>query len=245
MFLIDGDIIIYRVACAAEDESEKVVLGNLFSYVHGIIAQAHAAFEVELQDVTIYLSDSTENNFRNEFAVTAEYKAGRPDKPRHYAAVKQALIDKYEAIVTEGQEADDAIAIGATQNPGSVLCSIDKDFLQVAGTHYNWVKREITEVSEEDGLRLLYSQILTGDRVDNIQGIHGVGEVKARKILEPCDDEKDLFEREKCYFVAAVKAYQEKEGLKLTEARARVYEVARLVYLRRQPGEIWVDPYER
>ena len=73
----------------------------------------------------------------------------------------------------------------------TVICSIDKDLLQVPGLHYNWVhdrsERNDTNgkvsVSEDVGLRKLYQQVLTGDSTDAILGIRGVGPVTARKII--------------------------------------------------------------
>ena len=68
---------------------------------------------------------------------------------------------------------------------------------------------------------------MTGDAADNIKGIFKVGPVKADKILEGITEEKDLYE-------AVVKAYDgDKE---------RVLENARLLWLRREEGQMWQPP---
>ena len=72
--------------------------------------------------------------------------------------------------------------------------------------------------------------MLTGDRVDNIQGCVGIGEVKATKALEWCETEEDLYQ-------AVLTCYKGN-----TEA---VYENARLLFLRRYHDEWWVDPVTR
>lgn len=62
----------------------------------------------------------------------------------------------------------------------TVICTKDKDLDMISGLHYNWTKdKEPYEVSEQQALKAFYSQLLTGDRVDNIQGIKGIGNKKA------------------------------------------------------------------
>jgi len=73
----------------------------------------------------------------------------------------------------------------------------------------------------------LYSQILTGDRVDNIIGLHRVGPVTASKMLEEAETEEDMWE-------ICLKAYDGDYD--------RVVENARLLYLQRREEEIWQPP---
>jgi 5'-3' exonuclease len=88
-------------------------------------------------------------------------------------------------------EADDYL--GINQNESSIICSIDKDLLQVPGKHYNFVKKEFYEVDEETGFRNFYTQLLTGDTSDNIKGIAGIGPVKAKKALADSFTEQEMF----------------------------------------------------
>lgn len=249
MLLIDGDIIAYRVAWASNDETLEVALSNLQSFTAhciGLIAS-------ELEEYEIYLTGK--GNFRHEYAVTADYKGNRKatTKPVHLQDIRDALVEKWGAIITVDEEADDAIAIAATQiqavqtpmGVDVVMCSVDKDFFQIPGLHYNFVKGTTKLVGANEGMLLFYKQILTGDRVDNIIGLHGIGDVKAGKILAACDDCADNLEQEQCYFVACVKAYTEVDELNTSEAEARVIENARLLWLRREEGQIWQSPYTR
>ena len=64
------------------------------------------------------------------------------------------------------------------------IVSIDKDFDQVEGWHYNFVKKQQYYISKTQGLLNFYMQFLTGDRIDNIIGVKGIGAVKAKKLLE-------------------------------------------------------------
>jgi 5'-3' exonuclease len=77
--------------------------------------------------------------------------------------------------------------------PDAVIVSIDKDFKQVPGLLYNPTKDEWTEVSEEEGLLFFYTQLLTGDRVDNIQGVNKIGPKTAEKILEGASTKEEMW----------------------------------------------------
>ena len=107
---------------------------------------------------------------------------------------------------------------------------MDKDLDQVAGWHYNFVKKEAYYVTEAEGLLRLYMQILTGDAADNIIGLRGIGNIKARKMLEDATDETEMFQR-------CVEAYDGNED--------RVVENAHLLFLRRHEGQTWTTPLNR
>jgi DNA polymerase-1 len=149
-------------------------------------------------------------------------------KPKHLAAVRQHLVDHWGAVVYDGIEADDAIATDATTlGDEGVIVSLDKDLDQVAGWHYNFIKKEAYYITEAMGLFRFYMQILTGDTADNIIGLRGIGNVKAKKMLEDALDETEMFQR-------CVEAYDGNED--------RVVENAHLLFLRRHEGQIWKPP---
>jgi DNA polymerase I len=223
--LIDGDIQVYRAAYSTEgltheDAEEKV--DELLEYI--------------LQDTTfdgqpyeVFLTGS--GNFRYDIAKTEPYKGNRKDgtKPEFFYHIREYLVEHWDAVVSEGEEADDLIAIRATELGGhAVIASVDKDFLQVPCTHYNTRTREFKTVSEWEGLKFFYHQILTGDRSDNIPGLHRVGPKTAYKMLQECNTELDMFR-------VCVDAY---------EGPDRVLENARLLWLRRKEGQLWVAPTE-
>lgn len=185
----------------------------------------------DTDDYKVFLSDKLENNFR--FKIDPEYKANRKDarKPRWYKSIRQFLVDEFQAEYTTGQEADDALGIAQTANGpnrvgDSVICSIDKDLLQVLGNHYNITTREHQQVNYIDGLRNFYKQFLIGDRVDNIVGISGLGTVKAGRILDPLQDELSMFERVRLL-------YGDDE---------RLLKNGQLLWVRRHEGEVWQFP---
>lgn len=182
--LIDADIVAFRCAASAENEPEEIAVLRADKLMRDILY---------LTDCSTYVAYLTgKGNFRKE--IYPEYKANRKDKPKpiHLQAVREYLVANFDAHVTDGCEADDLLAIAHT-GENTVLCSIDKDLLQVPGKHYNFVKNEWIDVSELGGLRRFYEQLLKGDKTDNIPGIDGIGEKKAQRYLEGCITEQDMF----------------------------------------------------
>jgi 5'-3' exonuclease len=141
-------------------------------------------------DMVLYLSG--DHNFR--YDINPNYKANRKDavEPVYRQDAKSWLIINYGAILCDGIEADDALGIAQTED--TIICSIDKDLLQIPGRHYNWRKDEWTFVEPLDGLRTFYRQILTGDRTDNIFGLPRFGPVTAAKHIDHLEDEMDMFD---------------------------------------------------
>ena len=152
-------------------------------------------------------------------------------KPCGYKRVINKLHEDYEVIRMPTLEADDAIGIKATElNGDCTIVSIDKDLLMIPATHFNFVRKEWTEVSQEQGTYAFYKQLLTGDTADNIQGVPGIGPKKAEKAYEGCTTEKEL--------------YQKALGMYNGDADA-LLENARLLWLRRYEGEMWEPPVEQ
>ncbi len=221
--LIDGDIIGYRIGFSTEEESEKIVISRVATFVETMLWE-----DLDAETYQGYLTGS--GNFRNEIATTAPYKGNRTaPKPKHLQLIRDYLVSAWDFQVSEGQEADDSIAIAHVENNyKSIIASIDKDFLQLRGNHWNFVKKEMTFVSEEEAIKNFYRQVLTGDRVDNIIGLKGIGPVKADKILSERESPAEMY-------TACVQAYNSTE---------RVIENCRLLWLRRTPNELWQPPTE-
>ena len=223
--LIDGDILCYRIGFATEDENEDTAITTMAVFLEDLLL-----FDlVDCEDTEIFLTGPT--NFRFDVAKTAPYKGNRKDvpKPRLLSLMREYLVSAWEASVSEGQEADDDIAIRATElGEECIIVSVDKDFLQVPGWNYNPVKKEKTHITAEEGLRFFYRQILMGDSADNIKGLHRVGPVTAAKMLANAVTPYELYQ-------CCVEAMGEE----------RVLENARLLWLRRTPGQMWEPPNAR
>ena len=220
--LIDADILVYRIGFASEDSSEAIAKARMREFLEDLLL--FNGFE----DYTGYISGK--NNFRTEIAKTEPYKGNRKaPKPKHYEALREYLLKDWEFTLVDGQEADDAIGIRAYElDPGEFsICTIDKDLDMIRGNHYNFVKDLFYDVTEEEAIFNFYKQILTGDRVDNIIGLKGIGDVKAKRILEECKNEKEMY-------LAVLEAYEGNEE--------RVLENGQLLWIRRLADQVWQPP---
>lgn len=228
--LVDADIIAYRAAYSARDEPEKKARQKVDEICNDIMCECHFPSKYTLgEDTWFYLTGS--NNFRFDIATIKPYKGKRGEKPEHLAATRQQLQTQWMAEVVEGQEADDAIGIKATElNGDCTIVSIDKDLLMIPATHYNFVKQEWTEVDQEQGDYFFYKQLLTGDQVDNIQGVQGIGPKKAEKAYQECTTVQEMYAK-------ALEMYNGDAD--------ELLENARLLWLRRYEGEMWEPPSEQ
>lgn len=121
----------------------------------------------------------------------ADYKAGRGSKPIHHAACRRHLSQNHGAIWWDKMEADDVLGIMQCDNIAlhgldkSTTCivTVDKDLDCIPGWHYDPIKDNLYQVSEEEADMNFMKQWLTGDTTDNIAGINGVGPAKADKII--------------------------------------------------------------
>ena len=226
--LIDGDIVAYRAAFATQDYSYKEAEDKVDELMDYIISDTIELPFPSKEDFQTYLTGKT--NFRFDIAKSHPYKGNRKDveKPKHLASARQHMMNKYDAVVSENEEADDLIAkAAAALGYNCVVASIDKDMLQLPCWHFNFGRNEWTKVEPFEGLKFVYHQMLTGDRADNIIGLQGIGPKKADKLLQDCHTEEDLW-------TTVLKAYDGD-----TE---RLVENARLLWLRRYDNELWEPP---
>jgi len=224
--LIDADIVAYRAAAACETESLQTAIRTTDSVL--VDALLFCDYEDRFYDKwKLFLTGK--DNFRYDIAKTAVYKGNRTGpKPKHLQDVRKHMVNEWGAVICDGQEADDAIAIEATKNKDrSVIISLDKDFKQIAGHLFLFVKKQHLFLSEEQAIRFFYMQILMGDKADNIMGIDGIGIVKSEKMLIDCANEVEMFN-------VCAEAYDGNVD--------RVIENARLLWLRREEGQIWNPP---
>lgn len=231
--LIDGDIVAYRCAASAEQDGDTIAFMRASRQLQDIISTTEA------DEVKVFLSGSS--NFR--YDIYPEYKANRKDMPRpkHLQALREYLVIKWGAEVTDGFEADDALGIEASRrnqtNETAVVCSIDKDLLQLPGLHYNFVRQEFQSVDELTGWRHFYSQLVLGDKADNIPGFDGKARIKWPKFLEQY--------REKLGRASSSgEMYSVVRDLYGISNEEQFIRNARLLYLWRKANDQWVPPIQ-
>ena len=179
--LLDVDQVCYSVGFTLQNEENvSIVKIRTDEYINNRLNY------LGTRDCELYLTDSG-NNFRK--TIYPEYKANRDhlQKPRWFKQIREHLQDGWGAEVIDYLEADDCVSIRQhTLGHNSILVSDDKDLDQVPGYHMKMSSFKEYEITPEQGLRNLYSQLLSGDRIDNIPGIPWIGKTKADKILSQC-----------------------------------------------------------
>jgi 5'-3' exonuclease len=180
--LMDGDMYAYRCSASAENDPIDVAITRLDLLVRESLNHVDS-FVIAL---------GGDGNFRKE--INPEYKANRKDKPKpkYLEDCRKFLLDEYKAVVCNGYEADDYL--GFSQTEDSIIFTNDKDLQMIPGHHFNPITNKYTEVSELDGLKCFYRQMLIGDTSDNIKGIDKIGPVKAAKLIDHLETEEEMYE---------------------------------------------------
>ena len=185
--LIDADFIVYKSCAAAETEidwgDDVIMVTSRFSdamqAVNREIYKIKTKFMWDIPEVILFFSDSI--NFRKK--ILPDYKGHRNrKKPCGYKRVINELKNKHEVIIMPTLEADDAMGIYATKNPGATICSPDKDMRQIPGNLYNM--DSFTLISETDGAKWHLIQSLSGDQTDGYAGCPGIGVKRATTLFE-------------------------------------------------------------
>ena len=141
-------------------------------------------------DCIFCFSGKSFHTFRNHIAFEKKYKGSRQEKVDKYdypnklndmtAAVKY-IMDNFNSLIFDDLEADDIISI--LQDKNTYIISDDKDLKQIPGFHYNYSTNDLYEITNEQALYNLSTQLIKGDSTDDIVGMSGYGEVKTRNYL--------------------------------------------------------------
>jgi len=208
--LIDADYIVYKSCAANETEfdwgDDIITVTSRFSEAYDMVQRELYSIANDLgcfDDSILFFSDSI--NFRK--SIDPDYKGHRNrKKPCGYKRVINKLKEEYQVVVMPSLEADDALGIWATREPGHIICSPDKDMKQIPGKLFD-LKDGVVEISEEEGDKFHLIQTLSGDQTDGYGGVPGIGLKRAEVLLEAADWQ----------WSAVVKAFTDKD---LTEEDA-------------------------
>lgn len=207
---IDADIVAYRCAASAENEDVMVALSRVDDLMGRIL------HELGTERYSAYLTGS--NNFR--YKVYPQYKAHRTDKPKPkwLGLCQEHLVTEWKARVSDGCEADDLMAIDMTNDADTIICTIDKDLLQVPGEHYNFVTQTRQTISPKEGLFRFYWQFIMGDKADNIFGYDGKARDKIPQFLYPLFDDMKEQDKEIDLFNTVRNMYDDDERMLINGA---------------------------
>ena len=209
--LCDADFIVYKACAAAETEidfnDDVILVTSNFSDAYGATKRELTKLKDQFGSFTpiiLFFSDSV--NFRKK--ILPEYKGHRNrKKPCGYKRVINALKEEYKVIIKPTLEADDAMGIYATKNPGNVIASPDKDMRQIPGQLYNF--DETFTITPEEGAKWHLIQTCSGDSTDGYSGVPGIGVKRAAA----------LFDKKGYSWKTVVETYKEKD---LTEEDALI-----------------------
>ena len=183
--LIDADFIVYKSCAAAETEvdfgDDVILVTSNFSDAYNATIRELTKIRDQFGSFTpliLFFSDTV--NFRKK--ILPEYKGHRNrKKPCGYKRIINRLKNEFEVIVMPELEADDSMGIYATQHPGNIIVSPDKDMKQIPGQLYN-LDEKFT-VTKESGAAWHLIQCLSGDQTDGYGGVPGIGVKRAETLF--------------------------------------------------------------
>ncbi|MBR1825298.1 MAG: DNA polymerase I [Alphaproteobacteria bacterium] len=195
--LIDGSGYIFRAFYALPTMTAPD--GTPVNAVYGFITMFMRLLQKIPCDYCVVLFDAKRQNFRNEYL--PEYKANRAEIPEllvpQFDLIHQAVeIMGLPYVIQEGYEADDLIATYARQAQErgleTVVVSADKDLMQLIKDgveYYDGMKDKFytpEDVKEKFGVypdKVVDVQALSGDKIDNIPGVPGIGPKTAAELV--------------------------------------------------------------
>ncbi len=134
------------------------------------------------------------------------YKANR--RPNKWVNLVRAYLIEMGFAVTHPEfEADDLIHDRAIElgEQNCIILTMDKDLTQIPGIHFNYYRPKVINeqgqkvsgdvkglslVTKEEAEYNFWLSMIVGDSGDNIKGINGLGQVKAKKLLDGQTDLK-------------------------------------------------------
>ncbi len=198
LYIIDAYSLIFQVFHAIPLMTGPS--GQPTNAVFGIFRDLLTLLRSRKPDYLAAAFDGAGRVFRSD--LDAEYKANRKAMPEDLVPQIPLIRRVFEAfnvpvLMAEGFEADDLIATLARRAEAReldvYLCTADKDARQLLDEHtflYNLRKNQVMDVAglqADWGVRpdqVVDLLALTGDAVDNVKGVPGIGPKTASKLLE-------------------------------------------------------------
>jgi len=198
LLLVDGSSYLYRAFHALPPLTNKK--GTPTGAVYGVLRMVRKLIAEEQPDYVAVVFDAKGKTFRHE--IYQEYKANRPPMPDDLRVQIEPLHALIEALgipllCVDQVEADDVIGTLANyanvKNHRVLISTGDKDMAQLVNERVtlintmNDARMDIQGVNEKFGVgpeQIIDYLALTGDKVDNIPGVPGVGPKTAVKWLQ-------------------------------------------------------------
>lgn len=185
--LIDGDILAYLASCSVSTAVDWDNDGDISELASTADAQHRVSElidrwqkESRCGEVVICLSDPSRRYFRHDLFPSYKGHRSQGRVPPMLMPIKDMLRSE-GAVSYPTLEADDVLGILATED--TVICTLDKDLLQIPGWNYNPKKNTLRWVEEVEAQAFFYRQVLMGDGCDGYPGCPRIGPVKSDFIV--------------------------------------------------------------
>jgi DNA polymerase-1 len=217
LFLVDGSGYIFRAYHALPPltrKSDGLPVGAVSGFCNMLWKLLREARNTDAGVTPTHFAvifDYSSKTFRND--LYPEYKANRSAPPEdlipQFGLIREATrAFNLPCLEMEGFEADDLIAtycrLAREAGGDATIVSSDKDLMQLVGPSvgmYDPMKDRqigVPEVIEKWGVppeKMIDLQALTGDSVDNVPGVPGIGPKTAAQLLEQFGDLDTLLAR--------------------------------------------------
>ena len=208
LILVDGSGYIFRAFFALPPMNTS--RGMPTQAVYGFIRMLLKLLKEARPSHIAIVFDSPKKTFRDD--LFADYKANRAEAPNDLVVQIPYIHRAVEAfriksLMVDGFEADDVIGTLAKRAARAhfivTIITADKDFMQLVGPHVTlWdTMRDrrigVREVRERFGVEpaaLADIQALTGDPIDNVKGVPGVGEKTAAALVQKFGGVKEIYQ---------------------------------------------------
>ena len=169
--LIDADkmkhLVAYDVACDLKNNMTRCP-NRLSMFIEDRLASIFNSFSA--RGYIFCFSGKSSNTFRSHIAVEKEYKGSRKEDPSFYegkiedmAETVRVVMNSHPTLIFNDLEADDILCF--LQTPDTFIYSNDKDLKQIPGTHFDFDKKDLVEISEEEAFRNLCYQMIVGKKL--------------------------------------------------------------------------------
>lgn len=147
----------------------------------------------EVYDVNSVIAfNGSKGNFRKK--ITPVYKANRKKQelPPLLDELHNYVKENYNSVYGYGVETDDLVAKHWHEIQTEIgreyvlICSIDKDYKQFNCLMWNYHKKILLDISEQEALYNFYEQMIAGDTADNVNYFKGKGKKFAEKYYKDC-----------------------------------------------------------
>ena len=206
--IFDADSLIYASCFKKKDdrefpedlfETDVNVAFNKFQVSFGRLLE-FLEEQVSVDDVVF--CNGSKNNFRKD--ISATYKLNRTQKRPDILPLLHDMVKlEYNSIYGDGVETDDVVATLWAEEvlvngvDSVIIMSLDKDYKQFPCWFYdyNYKKRELIKISEQEAIENFYSQMIIGDTADNVNYCKGFGKAYTKKLFKDFKNEYSLVNR--------------------------------------------------